>query len=173
MDESVVRDALFVSLNHLAERLDGATSPAGLLAALIDGARGLLPFSACALVLPEPWRVWRGTAARPSEIAYNDRIPPEAVATLERFLEHGRPLRIDDLLVPPWSEASHRDVLWKDGTRSAVLVPLRVGERHVAALSFTSVQPDRYSPGERDSVAFLAWLAATTLRALPEREEGP
>lgn len=173
MEERVVRDALLLSLNHLAERMDGATTPADLLSALIDGARGLLPFAACALALPAPWRVWRGTAARPAEIVYNEQIPPEAVATLDRFLEHDRPLRIDDLLVPPWSEASHREVLWKDGTRSAVLVPLRAEGRAFAALSFTALQPGRYPPGERDTVALLAWMVGVTLRTLPRKEATP
>lgn len=167
MDESEVRNAIFTTLTHLAGRLERAATPAEVLEALVDGARGLVPFTACALALPHPWRVWRAAAHRPAEVVFTPTIPPEAEATLERFLAHGQPLHVDDLLAPPWSDATHRNILWKDGTRSAVLLPLQIHNRPIGTLSFTSLQPDRYPTLHRDTIRFLAWLIAATLYALP------
>lgn len=174
MLESVAaRNALLTALGHLAERMAAATTPAEVLSALADGARGLLPFTACALALhdSEVWHVWRAAAARPDEVSFNDAVPPAAAETLQRFLEHGQLLRIDDLLAPPWGESTHRDVLWKDGTRSALLVPLKAGGGKWGALSFTATQPDRYGPADRDGALLLAWMVAATLRALPSSHE--
>jgi transcriptional regulator with GAF, ATPase, and Fis domain len=167
MDDSTAQSALLTTLSHLTTRLELATTPADLLAVMADSARGLLPFTACALALPEPWRVWRTTSARPNEIVCHEKIPTAAAQTLERFVEHGRFLQIDDLLVPPWSQSSHRDVLWVDGTRSAMLVPLITGGVTIGAFSFTSIHANRYSIASRDSVTFLAWMMAVSVRGLP------
>ncbi|MGH2542505.1 MAG: GAF domain-containing protein [Ardenticatenaceae bacterium] len=166
------KDPLLDILGHLAENMSGATNAEEVLAALLEGARGLLPFTAGALALrtPAEWRVWRATAARPARVSYNDNVPAAAAETLDRFLEHGQLLRVNDLLAPPWSQANHRDVLWKDGTRSALLVPLRTGGATVGTLSFTSAHPDQY-PSNKDPIAtFLGWMVACTLRALPQSE---
>ncbi|MBA3534234.1 MAG: GAF domain-containing protein [Ardenticatenales bacterium] len=167
------QNTLLDSLTHLTEGLSTTTTPEQLLSTLVGGARSLLPFTACALALKESegWRVWRATASRPKQVALNTTIPPEAVDTLDRFISHGQPLQIDDLLSPPWSDASHRGILWKDGTRSALLVPLIAGGATLGALSFTSTQPDQYPTTNRNMVTLLTWMAAATLRALPQEEE--
>lgn len=169
-ETTATRTVLLTALGHLAAQLAAATTPAEVLTAVADGARGLLPFTACALALMDggAWHVWRATAARPQEVSFNDAVPAPAAATLDRFLSHGQILRIDDLLAPPWGESSHRDVLWKDGTRSAMLVPLKAGGSEWGGLSFTATQPDRYGPADRDAALLLAWMVAATLRALPE-----
>lgn len=156
--------AIFESLNHLASVADRATSAGELLAALAEGARGLLPFTATALAtgVEGGWEVWRTTAARPTEVSHVSPIPAPAAETLARFVERGALIRAEDLLVPPWRDAAHRDVLWKDGTRSALLVPLP-GERP-AALSFTSPHPDRYRDTHEEIARFLAWMVAGRLR---------
>lgn len=156
--------AIFDALNRLAVAADAAITPGGLLAALADGARGLLPFTATALATGdgEGWQVWRTTAARPADVTHMAPIPAPAAETLARFVERGALLRAEDLLVPPWRDAAHRDVLWKDGTRSALLVPLNCA--HPAALSFTSPHPDRYRDAHEEIARFLGWMIAGRLR---------
>ncbi len=168
MQENVLLD----SLSHLAERLALATMPDEVLSALAGGARGLLPFTACALALSTQggWRIWRVAGSRPMSVTENGNVPPAAAETLDRFLTHGQPLRINDLLAPPWGNSSHRNVLWKDGTRSALLVPLVTGGSRIGTLSFTSAHPDQYPSHKHDVATFLAWMVACTLRALPDDE---
>jgi transcriptional regulator with GAF, ATPase, and Fis domain len=167
--------ALVSRLSVLGEQLAAATSPAELLEALVTGARGLLPFTAGGLALAgaEGWRVWRVAASRPSEVSVNDNIPEPAAQTLERFLTHGEPLYIADLLGLPWSESSHREVLWKDGTRSAMLVPLVAAGTTMGALSFTSTRPSQYAPSGNEIALFLAWMVASTLRAMATPDYAP
>jgi transcriptional regulator with GAF, ATPase, and Fis domain len=168
-------NALIGRLSALGEGLARTTTPAEALEALVTGARGLLPFTATALALAGAggWRVWRAAASRPSEVSFNAEIPEPAVQTLERFLSHGAPLYIADLLGPPWSESSHREVLWKDGTRSAMLVPLVAGGATIGALSFTSTRPDQYSSSGNEIAVFLAWMVATSLRVMPAVDYTP
>ncbi len=165
--------ALLDSLTPLAEQFTAATGPDQLLSALVQGARGLLPFSACALALlsAQGWQIWRASSARPADVTQTGEVPRAAVETLERFVAHGQPLRINDLLAPPWSSASHRDVLWKEGTRSALLLPLHGAGTTVGALSFTSTRPDQYASDKNAMATFLAWMVATSIRGLPPSEE--
>lgn len=166
-------DALLTDLGALASELARARTEAEGLTALARGARGLLPFLACAMALrtPEGWQLWRTTARRPDQVTTTSSIPQEAAGALERFLSQDQLLRIGDLLLPPWSEASHRDVLWKEGTRSALLLPLVAGGESLGALSFTATQPDSYAPEQERIATFLAWMMATTLRLLPAGKE--
>ncbi len=161
-------NGLLGALGHLAEAMTEASEPEQVLSALVSEARGLLPYSAAALALrgPEGWRVWRSTTARPAAVTLNAAIPAPAAETLERFLSHGHLLRINDLLGAPWSDSTHRGILWKDGTRSALLVPLVAARRPLGALSFTSARPDQYPDAKQPLATFLAWMVAHTLRAL-------
>ena len=172
MNESAIYNALWMTLGRLTERLEAATTPAEALAALAHNTDGLLPFTACALALPEPWRVWRATKIGRTEVTFNDSIPPEAAQTLSRFINMDRQLLIiDDLLIPPWSLTTHREVLWKDGTRSAMLVPLRAGGMTIGVLSFTSIEPNQYIATSHDLVMVLGWMVASALRLLANSEE--
>jgi transcriptional regulator with GAF, ATPase, and Fis domain len=175
MRQNSETSALIARLSALGERLAWATTPAETLEALVTAARGLLPFTATALALAGAggWRVWRAAASRPSAVSLNAEIPEPAAQTLERFLSHGEPLYIADLLAPPWSDSSHREVLWKDGTRSAMLVPLVAGGTAIGALSFTSTRPDQYSSSGNEIALFLAWMVAATLRATPALDDAP
>lgn len=166
-------DALLTDLSALASDLARATTESEGLTVLARGARGLLPFLACAMALrtAEGWRLWRTTARRPEQITTVSSIEGEAVEALERFLAQDQLLRIGDLLLPPWAEASHREVLWKEGTRSALLLPLVAAGESLGALSFTAAQPDRYGPEHERGASFLAWMMATTLRLLSGGEE--
>lgn len=171
MDSTSATRAFISDAVRLSNEMAAATNPGEVLAALVVGARGLLPFAAAALALngEDGWRVWRA-AARRKDVTLNDSIPDEAATTIERFLGHGQLLVIGDLLALPWSETSHRDLLWKDGTRSALLVPLIAGGTTLGALSFTSTRPDQYPPEGNEIASFLAWMVAATLRALPGQE---
>lgn len=160
-------NALLGTLSHLAGRFAEARDAQDMLAALVQGARGLLPYTAAALALDTEagWQIFRAAVARPMTVTQNGSVPQAAAETLDRFMEHGQPLRINDMLAPPWRDSAHRDILWKDGTRSALLVPLRAGDALLGTLSFTSVYPDQYPPEKYEVATFLAWMVTCTLRA--------
>lgn len=176
MNESAIDDLIWSTLSRFTERLEAATAPEQVLVALVESAEGLLPFTACALALPSPWRVWRATRVTGTEVLFifneNHAIPAEAAQTLSRFINMDQPLLVvDDLLSPPWSDSSHRDVLWKDGTRSALLVPLTASGVTIGALSFTSIQPNQYLATPHDLVRLLGWMIANRLRLLADSEK--
>lgn len=161
------------SVIELGQRLEPSADVASLAAALADGARGMVPFGACAICLKagEGWRVWRAPAGRPQALTVTTGIPEEAVAILDRFLQLDQPLVIDDLLAPPWNAAGHREILWKDGTRAALLLPLVAAARPFGVLAFTAFQPDVYQQVDLAFVRFVAWLVALVARVLPENNK--
>jgi transcriptional regulator with GAF, ATPase, and Fis domain len=166
----MIENALVKTLNLLAGTLSGAGTPGGVLVGLAEYARGLLPFSAVAVALmtPEGWNVWRLSTTGTMTVSDNGAVPHAAIETLERFLDHGEALHINNLLEPPWSTSTHRDVLWKEGVRSALLLPLVAGSRRVGVLSFTSTKIDQYPPEKLQIATLLAWMTAATLNRFPD-----
>jgi GAF domain-containing protein len=157
------------SLVGLGHALEQAASPAAITTVLADAARGMVPFGACALVLREPtgWAVWRAPAGRPEALSERRDLPPEASAIMDRFMALEGPLRIDDLLGPPWNSTAHRDILWKDGTRAALVLPLIAAGQHLGSLVFTAFRPNVYTQIDLEFVGLIAWLVALTVRVLP------
>lgn len=161
------------SVAALGQALASADTPAAVLATVADSARGMLPFGACALMLPatDGWAVWRAPAGRRDALTIQHTFSPEARAVLDRFAALAQPLRIDDLLAPPWQSSAHRDLLWKDGTRAALLFPLIAAGEARGTLVFTAFRPDVYREIDLEFAAFVAWLVALAVRALPADSE--
>jgi len=155
------------SLMDLGRQLEEVTDGATLTATLADSARGVLPFTACALCLKNRngcWIVWRVPTGRPGAMTVVTDIPESAETVLERFLNLDQPLVIPDLLAPPWRDADHREVLWKTGTRAALLLPLIAAGKPQGVLAFTAFQPDVFRQTDVDYARFLAWVVAMTAR---------
>ena len=151
----------------LGRQLESSADEGALLAALAEGARGMLPFGACALGVKDgsgSWVVWRAPAGRPEMMTVLTAVPEAATSILDRFLHLDQPLVIADLLAPPWRDTNHREVLWKTGTRSALLLPLVAAGQTHGILAFTAFQPDAYEQTDLAFARFVAWLVALTLK---------
>lgn len=166
MNDQVAATVLFGNLNFLARAISSADEAGALVRILSEGARSLLPFSACALALQHEagWTVWRATVSRPQDVERNDQVREDAAETLDRFLQHGRLLRIDDLLAPPWTDSRHRTLLWRNETRSALLVPLMEAQQRLGTLAFTSPRPHQFPESLEGRALFLAWMVGTRMR---------
>ncbi|WP_416405535.1 GAF and ANTAR domain-containing protein [Arthrobacter sp. LFS091] len=78
-------------------------------------------------------------------------------------LDQGKPLLLDDVATDvSWPEYSR--ALAAEGCRSALGVPMDLGETSEAVLNFFASKPGLFTPGVIDEAAAFAHLAGSTLR---------